>query len=86
MSLNNVKLVAITTTLIGPDSIPFFRTLYTLTTPIGGHDSGGIETPVEGLTETTFNLQMAQAVADRANLESSNLEQFIPSDVIGGRI
>jgi len=86
MSLSNIKIMAETKLLLNPDLVPIFRTNYKPILPVGGHTDGEVETFVEGHTETSFNLWMAQACADRCNLESSNLEEFVATDVIGGRI
>jgi hypothetical protein len=51
-----------------------------------GHDSGAVSSVVGLSTESTFNLTVQQACADRANLESANTETFTANDVYGGRI
>jgi len=69
------------------DGIPEYLTTYTLKKPApNGNTNGGIVTPVVGITESAFNLMVQQAVADKANAESENTEDFTSADVFGGRI
>lgn len=86
MSVTGIKILA--TTRIGTDNAGevVYMTDYRPTTPINGHDSGTVNTPLGEITESTFNLLVQQAVADRANAETSNVEEFDASDVFGGRL
>lgn len=85
MSLTGIKLLCATKVGIYND-VPAYLTDYTCTVPISGHAEGQVQTPVGDLTESTFNLLVQQAVADKANAETSNVEEFTSGDVYGGRI
>jgi hypothetical protein len=90
MSLTGIKLVCETRIDLDESNNPIYRTDYKTTAPVqtpsGPHVGGGIVTSIGDLTESTFNLQMQQAIADEANLQSSNVEMFEAADVYGGRI
>lgn len=92
MSVSGVKLLCITT--LGSDpgtNNPVYRTEYRCTLPVevpsgGLHYNGEILTPLDDLTESTFNLQVQQAIANYANVQTSDVEAFVANDVFGGRV
>lgn len=85
MAIGTRKILA-NTEITVVDGEAIYATSYRLTTPAeNNHETGLVTTPVSSLTESTFNLQVQQAVADRANLEAAETE-FNSSHVYGGRI
>jgi len=87
MSNTGTKALAITSLVLDEFGVPFYTTGYTLTNPIGtGHTNGGVQVAAGGFTESTFNLSVQQAVADAVNLQTENVDNFLASDVLGGRI
>lgn len=74
------------TTVQMVEGVAVFQTHYWLIPPAGNHTDGVVAVAVAGTTESTFNLTVQQAVADRANLESGNVENYTAGDVFGGRI
>jgi hypothetical protein len=59
---------------------------YRFSQPVVGVHDGGIEIPVEGVTETEANAMIQEAAVVRANLETSNAVNFTTNDVRGGRL
>ena len=92
MSISGIKLLGATVIGLHPvTNVPAYLTDYKCASPVtvpggGLHYGGSVVTLVDDLTESTFNLQVQQAIADEANLQTSNVEQFVVTDVLGGRI
>jgi hypothetical protein len=90
MSTTGIKLLCETVLGFDSQNQPAYLTEYKCSlpvqTPSGPHFGAGIVTLLDGLTETPFNALVAQAIADKANLETSNVENFTSDDVFGGRI
>ena len=91
MSVSGVKLLCKTELGSDPGGAPVYVTTYQCSIPVvvpggGLHYGNSVATPIAGLTESTFNLEVQQKVADLANMETSDIEAFQASDVYGGRI
>lgn len=82
--MSNIKIMA-TTALGSENGVAVFQTAYYLTESYNGHINGGVSIPIGEMTESEFNLIIQQAVADKANAETSS-QEWTASDVLGGRI
>lgn len=81
-----VRIIAQTVAMSDPETGPYYRTDYDFTEPVNGVNDGAVITPItEGLTESVFNALVAQAVADKANLDAATT-QFTAAHVIGGGV
>ena len=86
MSLSGSKLYCTTYPGVNNAGELVYFTNYKITNPVYPHQDGQIETPIGSLTESTFNATFQQAVAEFANFQSENVDQYTSSDVYGGRI
>ena len=90
MSTTGIKLLCQTTLGFDDQQQAAYLTEYKCSSPVqtpsGLHYGGGIVTLIDGLTESPFNALVAQSVAEKANLETSGVENFTSDDVFGGRI
>lgn len=63
-----------------------YRVNYFYGPKIGGMEGDSIFVPLEGRTETELNMLAQQGVLARANADTNHLEDFVLSDIYGGRV
>ena len=82
--MSATKLFAQTLGIIDVGGVLNFETFFTLSPPINGVENATVYTPVGILTEAEALAIIQQSVADKANIETSNVESFTVDDVRGG--
>lgn len=85
MSLTGVRLISGPLSVVDEDGLKW-KALFRMTATVAGVNDGGATVLVEGTTESEVRSLMAQAMADNANLNTSDVEAFTATDVIGGAI
>lgn len=86
MSLTGVRIISAPIVVQEVEGVLYFHGLFRLSALVNGVDTGEGNIPVEGTTESEVRSLMAQAQVENANLNSSNAEEFVATDVIGGAI
>jgi hypothetical protein len=82
--MSATKLFAQTLGIIDVAGVLNFETFFKLSPPVAGVENATVYTPVGILTEAEALAIIQQSVADKANIETSNVESFTVDDVRGG--